>query len=292
MASLRGLGALALAWALCLAEARLGVVHLAGLGEARGDAPLRSALGAEPAPAALARGSLTSNASLSAANASFQVSDATRTFRNYINRCERSREAEAAVRETDQGNATAYSRKRSGFVYMRDTWCALRFLGAKPTSIVDVGSSWPPFLRSVNWMKGDRTIVSKYFPSGGGPVSACKQGGGKCKDPHSDIQVVMEDFYEWKPDKTYDVVLCSQVLEHVDDPKRFLRKLLATGRTVLASVPYHWKDYNLDFHKHHYLGLDDMRTWAGRDEIYSFVAEEDHGGSMSRRLLAVFQGTV
>lgn len=279
-------GALALACALSsiAAEARLGKAPLG-----------RAAIKLAP-ETQRARASLTVNASLPIRNDSFQAHpprpSGNAAFQAYLHRCEVSRGARAAIKAMDQGNATVYSSKRASFVYMRDTWCALQFLGEKATSIVDVGSSWPPLLRSVNWMKGDRTIVSKYFPSGGGPVHACKEGKGKCKDPFSDINVVMEDFYEWTPDRTYDLVLCSQVLEHVDDPKRFLRKLLKTGRTVLASVPYHWKDYNMDYHKHHYLGLDDMRNWAGAHELYSFIADEEHGGPYSKRLLVVFQGTV
>jgi hypothetical protein len=53
------------------------------------------------------------------------------------------------------------------------------------------------------------------------------------------------DFLEYEPpERPMDVVVCAQVLEHLSDATLypFAAKLLATGRWVVASVPYQWPE--------------------------------------------------
>ena len=74
---------------------------------------------------------------------------------------------------------------------------------------------------------------------------------GKNKDQKNDgdnaaskIEKVTADFmeYELPNDNTkFDLLLCSQVLEHVPNPKPFLKKLLSTAKTCIISIPFNWK---------------------------------------------------
>lgn len=103
------------------------------------------------------------------------------------------------------------------------------------------------------------------------------------------VNVVVRDFRHWRPREVYDLVLCSQVLEHQKDPSDFLRRLLAMGRLVLVSVPHRQPDRGGETgHQQNDVALDDVRAWAGVKELYSYAS----GGRGSQRLLVVFGGHV
>jgi len=206
-------------------------------------------------------------------------------FEAYIKACDRSQDSYKAVDRIGM-HESSYSKGRKDHQYYRDAWCAVRFLGEGARSIVDVGSSYPPFLLSTDWIP-EREIISKYFPGNERPCGAathCMLQDG--------IQANVEDFYKWQPTKTYDVVLSMQVVEHVDNPTRFMRKILKTGRTVVFTVPFLWEDEHMKFHKHHKISLEDMRKWAGKHEDHFHISEDSGKGKYGQRLLMVFKGDV
>lgn len=55
-----------------------------------------------------------------------------------------------------------------------------------------------------------------------------------------DVSLIETDFYKFNPSEKYDLVICNQVMEHVDDPAAFAQKLLSIGKVVIASVPYRY----------------------------------------------------
>lgn len=206
-------------------------------------------------------------------------------FEAYIQACDRSPESEGAVNRIGL-HESEYSKNRKDHQYYRDAWCALRFFGGGARSVVDVGSSVPPFLLSADWIP-ERELVSKYFPGGERPCGKsthCMLQDG--------IEAHIQDFYQWKPQKTYDVAISMQVVEHVWNPSRFMHKLMKTGRTVVVTVPYRWEDDKMKFHKQHKITLDDMRKWAGKKELHFHVSQDQGGGKYSQRLLMVFKGDV
>lgn len=206
-------------------------------------------------------------------------------FEAYIQACDRSADSEKAINRIGMHEGS-YSKKRKDHQYYRDTWCAIRFLGEGARSIVDVGSSFPPFLISTDWIP-EREITSKYFPGNERPCG---------KSTHcllqDGIQANIQDFYAWHPSKVYDVVVSMQVVEHVPNPTRFMRKILKTGRMVLVTVPYRWEDEHLKFHKQHMIAIEDVRKWAGKHELHFHVSQDTGKGEYAQRLLMVFKGDV
>jgi len=207
------------------------------------------------------------------------------SFTDYLSNCQDSMPAFKALARVDQQNSTNYQAEREKYRYFRSTWCALKFAGGRAKTIVDVGSAFPPFLRSVDWIP-ERLVVSPYFPGDENPCGtedSCTTWPG--------IAINVADFYRWRGGHSYDIVLCSQVLEHVDDPSTFLRKLLQTGSHIVVSVPYLWKDYHLQFHKSHYVSIRDVRRWAGKHErAYSVISEPSASTGFSRRVILLFDG--
>lgn len=205
-------------------------------------------------------------------------------FETHIQACDRSPTSEKAVQRIGLHESASFKKKQD-HQYYRDTWCALQFLGSGARTIVDVGSNVPPFLLSADWIP-QREIVSKYFPGKERPCGMsthCTLQDG--------IQASVQDFYEWQPKQTYDIALSMQVIEHVPNPTRFMRKLLKTGRKVVVTVPYRWdkEDKNHKV-KQHNIMLQDMRKWAGKHELHWHVSQDGAEGKYSQRLLMVFEG--
>ncbi|TNE51400.1 MAG: class I SAM-dependent methyltransferase [Deltaproteobacteria bacterium] len=57
---------------------------------------------------------------------------------------------------------------------------------------------------------------------------------------HPDVSFVCEDIFEWpEPGASYDLVMASQVLEHLPEPGRFMERLVELShRYLLLTVPY------------------------------------------------------
>jgi SAM-dependent methyltransferase len=102
-------------------------------------------------------------------------------------------------------------------------------------------------------------------------------------NPHADLHGSLESIPV--EDASFDAVLCLQVLEHVPDPAPFARKLLATGRAAIVSVPYRWPAGELHSHRHDLVDEAKLREWTGADPI-DFALVDDRG---RQRLICVYR---
>lgn len=119
--------------------------------------------------------------------------------------------------------------------------------GLQFESIIDIGSRRSPVLDGV---AANKTLLDIHpMPERPG------------------THAIMADFYTWTPDKTYDVVLCLEVLEHLDRPAEFAQKLFETGRIVILSVPYKWPKGACKYHVQDPVDEVKIREWTGRDPI-------------------------
>lgn len=115
-----------------------------------------------------------------------------------------------------------YWRARSHLNYYAEVRQWIEELSAKGSgSILDVGGYDTPV---VTWGKFRRryTIDAVLDP--------------KFPGVRSDVG----DFMTWPAPERMDVVVCLQVIEHVQEAAAFGAKLLRTGRNVIVSVPYCW----------------------------------------------------
>ena len=107
-------------------------------------------------------------------------------------------------------------------------------------------------------------------------------------EPGDGVEGIVADFHEFDPPESFDLVLCLQVLEHLERPEPFARKLLATGPTAIVSVPHRWPPWTTDEHLHDPVDAARLRSWTGRDPIEASVVE-DLG---MERLIAVYRDAV
>jgi SAM-dependent methyltransferase len=119
---------------------------------------------------------------------------------------------------------------RSHYRYYDSLYYTALQYGADAQSIIEVGCASDPFIQYLDWADR-RTCVAPYF------VDYTKSNK---KLNHTKIEKITADFMKYKlpNNKKYDLLLCSQVVEHVPDPKPFMRKLIDSAETSIISVPY------------------------------------------------------
>ena len=105
----------------------------------------------------------------------------------------------------------------------------------------------------------------------------------------------LPDFMEYKPpnDERFDLLLCSQVLEHIANPKLFMKKLIETAKVSIISVPYNWRNCGETCnHVTHYITQKMLLNWAyPYKPIHTAIVTEKEGkakGKFDERILLVF----
>ncbi len=151
---------------------------------------------------------------------------------------------------------------RSDLAYYDHLYLLSAYFGGSAKSLLEVGCSDPPFARHLAWIPR-RVCVAPYF------ASYKKTGGGRSATlGRADIEEISADFMTWSlPRERFDLVVCSQVLEHVPEPRAFLQRLLQSGVVVIASVPFQWTDDNAataarTHHLQHFITAATIREWA------------------------------
>ena len=160
------------------------------------------------------------------------------------------------VSESSISDSTAYWSSRKDILYYEVVRILASSIGATANSILDVGSAGCPYLGWFDWIEHKVSIdVENPYKSAG-------------------VESLKKDFLTWETEKKFDVVLCLQVLEHVQDAEQFAKKLLALGKTVIVSVPYKWDEMKTEEHIHDPVDKIKMKKWFGRDPNFEYVCTE------------------
>jgi len=159
------------------------------------------------------------------------------------------------------------------------------------TSALEVGCVNPAFIEHLKWIP-HRTCVSPYF-AGYKALNSTPSASSDDAEVDADdgTSYVRADFMNYDVGQRYDVVVCMQVVEHVRDPRAFVRKLLKAGDVVIISVPYKWRDCGAKCsHVSHDISLRTMANWSGGLEPTqtSIVRERGDGAA---RLVVVYETT-
>jgi hypothetical protein len=163
-----------------------------------------------------------------------------------------------------------YWRKRQGMIYYRYLDHIVRGVAADCNSMIDVGAHSTPLIENFNWVE-DRVALD-------------------LRNPYSSARVrgIEMDFFQFKPEKPFDIALCCQVLEHIPDAGAFARHLFEVGKRVLISVPYMWPQGSSKHHIHDPVDAEKLKSWTEREPTYSIVVEEPFTGTKGRRLIAYY----
>jgi Methyltransferase domain len=123
-------------------------------------------------------------------------------------------------------------------------------------SVLDVGANETEVLERLEWFERRVALDVNEIP------------------PRAGVETVAADFNEFEPAERFDLVLCLQVLEHLDRPGPFARKLLAAGRTTIISVPHEWPGWVTDEHVHDPVDEWKLRAWTGRDPTETSIIKD------------------
>jgi hypothetical protein len=161
-----------------------------------------------------------------------------------------------------------YWEERRHLLYYAEVLRLARHYCPNARSVLDVGSNHSPFILQFNWIPRKTSLDIRS----GAYLRGCR--------------LLQGDFLTYPLDRPFDLVICLQVLEHLDGPTPFARKLLATGATVIISVPYRWPQGMVSTHVQDPVDEAKLRGWAGRDWVERQVVRERNG---AERLIAVFR---
>ena len=161
--------------------------------------------------------------------------------------------------------------------------------GVTAKTSIEVGCASDPFLQYLDWIE-HRTCVAPYFVE----YSSSSKNDKLSTTTNATIERVTADFMEYKlPNNTrYDLLLCSQVVEHVPDPASFMKKLILSAKTSIISVPFNWPDCGSQCnHVTHHITKELLLKWSfPYVPIYSGVVGENSGKrDFDRRIILVFK---
>lgn len=112
--------------------------------------------------------------------------------------------------------------ERRRFKYYDEVAALARQYVPRGGQVIDVGAGVTEMLQRLPWFTRRVVLDRSYAPR------------------HRGIETVLVDFLDYSPDTTFDLVVCLEVLEHLEDPAPFAQKLLRVGHTAIISVPYKW----------------------------------------------------
>ena len=108
------------------------------------------------------------------------------------------------------------------------------------------------------------------------------------------VDFVEADFMKYENPKEFplfDLLLCSQVVEHVPDPSKFMKKLISSAKTSIISVPYNWPDCGRTCnHVSHFITLKTIEQWTYpyRPTHHTIIQEQNVGTKTSSRIIVVY----
>lgn len=157
---------------------------------------------------------------------------------------------------------------RMDAIYIQYAYFLARVVGREAQSVIDVGSKRCGYLEWLDWipLKVSLDLRNPY--------------------KSSFVTGIKGDFLTVQLPQKFDLCLCLQVLEHVDDADRFAQRLLETSPHVIISVPYKWNAKWVDSHVHDPVDEEKIRKWFGRDPNYAYVVKEPF--TKARRIVCYF----
>ena len=142
---------------------------------------------------------------------------------------------------------------------------ALQIMARVPAaSVIDIGGWSGEFLHLVDSIE-DKTCLDQREP----------------EHRYPDVRYITANFLEFEPDRSYDLAICMQVLEHLDDDivGPFAEKLFSLAPRVIISVPYQWEKGACKWHVQDPVDLDKLQCWTGRKAASHVIVKEEQIGA-------------
>jgi hypothetical protein len=165
-----------------------------------------------------------------------------------------------------EGVSPGYWDRRRHLSYYREVVRLARKHVPGGGEVIDVGAHETKLVEHLDWFERRVALDVRYVP------------------PRRAVETVVADFEDYEPESRFDLVLCLQVLEHLERPAPFARKLLETGHTVIVTVPYRWPAGRCETHLQDPVDERKLRRWTERTPLETTIVEDEQ-----RRLIAVYR---
>jgi hypothetical protein len=162
-----------------------------------------------------------------------------------------------------------YWHDRSDRLYLQYVDFLVRVVGRDARTILDVGSNSCPYLEWFSWIPHKYSIDIRY------PYHSWQVHGKKI------------DFLKYTNDRQFDLCLCLQVLEHIDDAATFAQKLLKVAHHLIVSVAYKWPAGADSMHVQDPIDERKLATWFNRIPNYKVIVTEPI--TEKRRLICYYR---
>lgn len=173
-----------------------------------------------------------------------------------------------APQSTGATERRQYWRARQLALYYQAVFQVVSVVGDEASSILDVGSADTDYINWFDWIP-KRTQLNLGFRS----------------DAPAGVERIATDFLTWTPPHKYDVVLCMQVLEHVDEVEAFCAGLKVVARGLVVSVPYKWREGGTKGHIHDPVDEAKLAGWMQLKPNHWLIVPEPFG---PKRLIAYY----
>ena len=160
-----------------------------------------------------------------------------------------------------------YWQKRKNYLYYKKIIEIVEKYCKNCNSVIDVGSKDTEVLKEFKYIHKRVALDIYKLPNIPG------------------VQNILSDFNEYEDDEYYDLVLCLQVLEHLEDPKPFTHKLFLTGSNIIISVPYNWHGSRTKCHVQDPVDEKKLKSWTDKDPDELHIVREING---TERMIALY----
>ena len=171
------------------------------------------------------------------------------------------------LRKRRKAKKKPYWKRRKSYRYYDVVKDWAKEVAPEAKSLLDVGGGRAEYLNDFDWIR-DRTVID---------VKALNHVEG--------VNYIQGDFVNHDFGRTFELVFCLQVLEHLDHPEDFGPKLLESGEWVIISVPYKWSENKCDRHVQDPINIGKFLSWVPKDPVRTEVVKDKNA-----RLVALFEG--
>lgn len=152
-----------------------------------------------------------------------------------------------------------YVEERQNFIYYKVLKRILKIISQNNDSIIDVGSFGVDMISDLPLSQKVSVCLNRPITNKGG------------------VKGYKMDFFKYTPETHFDIVTCFQVIEHVQDAYNFTQKLFSTGKTVLISLPYKWKEGTCKYHCQDPVDENKIYSWTKTKPDYTWLCQDqDH----------------
>ena len=191
-----------------------------------------------------------------------------------------------SIRTVPVGSLGPKDTNREHLMYYDSLYFLSMQYGSTATNVLEVGCAKEPFINYLTWIPS-KDCVAPYFVdyeqdyanrNNNTDIHPGRQQQEQERQNINNDDVVastttrkiLADFATWDRSSDnittpslYDLIVCSQVVEHVDKPRQFVQKILSmTKHVAIISVPYNWRPCKNCHHKTHYITSEKMKSWS------------------------------